>query len=87
MSKETAKAVRQLIKKELNLSSRQVSVTNQYGGTSSAVYVNVKKLDIDLKPIEKLTDQFENYDRDQATGEILMGGNTYIFVQYHYDAE
>lgn len=31
--------------------------------------------------IEEIADEKEKYDRDERTGEILMGGNTFIFTE------
>ena len=34
--------------------------------------------------IEQLTKGYESYERDEFTGEILSGGNTFVFANYAY---
>jgi len=41
-------------------------------------------LAIDIKEIEQLAKGYENYECDEVTGEILSGGNTFVFVNYAY---
>lgn len=81
--KEEAVAIRTALKKELGLSSRDVSVKASYGGMSSSVKVNIKTMKaLQLKSkIENIGTGEESYDRDEASGEILGGGNTFIFVE------
>lgn len=55
---------------------------------SSGSSINVKLLDpkLDYDKIDQLLkDKFEYYQRDDASGEILSGGNTFVFVEYDYD--
>lgn len=50
--------------------------------------INVKILDpkLPFDQIEQLLkDKYESYQRDEATGEILSGGNTFVFIDYDYD--
>lgn len=81
--KEEAVAIRTALKKELGLSSRDVSVKSSYGGMSSSVKVNIKTLKaLQLKSkIENIGSGEESYQTDDASGEILGGGNTFIFVE------
>ena len=60
----------------------KVSVKHEYCGYSDRYIVTVKDASIPLKDIETLVKKFESIDRDEATGEILSGGNTYIHVNY-----
>lgn len=82
---ELAKQIRQAIKAQLGYNSRQVSVRNSPGGLSTRIDINVKSLDIPLEPIENLTRQYKSVDRCEYTGEILSGGNTYIFVEHDWE--
>jgi hypothetical protein len=84
---DLAKEIRKLLKEELGYNSRQVGVRNRQGGYSTCIRVTVKDLNIPLEPIEKLTEQFEYYQRDYATQEILCGGNTFIDVSYDWRLE
>lgn len=84
-NKERSAAIRAEIKK-LGYNSRQVSVRSRICGYSDETRIEVKDLSCDIKAIEKACMKFESIDYDQYSGEILSGGNTYIFVQYDYDA-
>ena len=81
--KEESKAIRGLLKKEYGLTSKDVGVTTKYGGYSSSVriVIKTKKAFEKYLEIENLTSKFSKIDRDQVTGEILLGGNTYIDVE------
>lgn len=78
-TKEIAEEVRNILKKTWGLTSSDVSVKAP----------NVHSVKIDIKTtkalqyksqIEGIGDSKSNYSRDIATGEILMGGNTFIFT-------
>jgi len=59
----------------------QISVRKR---SASAYDVEIKSLDIDKDEIEKIVSKYENIRYDERTGEILSGGNTYVFVNYDY---
>lgn len=77
-TKKTVQAVRNTLKSK-GYNNRKISVTND-----GAIWVTVKDLSIKLDDIEKLVKKHEHYYTDEITGEILQGGNTFIFVQYDY---
>lgn len=66
--------------KEHGYNNRRVSV--RYDGY--AIWVTVKEFEIDIKEIENIANKYENYSIDERTGEILSGGNTFVFVDYDY---
>ncbi len=74
----TSKTIRQALKAELNLTSRDVSVTTSGGGT---VNVTIKRADIEINPVHAIAIRSENIYRD-GFGEILQGGNTFVFVRH-----
>lgn len=84
---DVAKVIRDLLKKELNLTSRDVSVKASSGGTSSSVRVSIKseKALVLKSKIENIAKSKESVDRDDSTGEILAGGNTFIFTEIDWD--
>ena len=84
--KEEAAAIREVLKKKFKLSNREVSVKARHGGTSSSVTVSLKSTKAlpFMKKIEEIGRGKESYQRDQATGSILAGGNTFIFVELDY---
>lgn len=83
---DDAKSIRELIKKKLGLSSRDVSVKTKQGGYSSAVNVAIKtkKALALMKEIEAIGNSKESIDRDVRSGEILAGGNTFVFTDIDY---
>ena len=66
--------------KEHGYNNRRVGV--RYDGY--AIWVTVKEFEIDIKEIENIANKYENYSIDERTGEILQGGNTFVFVDYDY---
>jgi hypothetical protein len=76
---ERLAAIRQALK-EHGYNNRKVGV--RYDGY--AVWLTIKDLAIGIKEIEQLTKGYESYERDEFTGEILSGGNTFVFVNYAY---
>ncbi len=55
-------------------------------GHSTSVSISVRDLSVSIKKVEKLAGVYERIRRCEYSGEILMGANTYVFVQYDYEA-
>lgn len=66
--------------KEHGYNNRRVGVT--YDGY--AIRLTIKELAIEMKEIESIAMKYESYSRDERTGEILSGGNTFVIVNYDY---
>jgi len=69
------------LKKEIRaavpaLGHRDLSV--KYGGSYR---VAVKKV-VPLSQVKAVAEQYESYSRCEHSGEILSGGNTFVFVEY-----
>ena len=77
-SKDRVKAIRDILKKKFNLSNRDVGVT--YKGSIRVTLKTVKSLPFKNK-IEEEVRKYESFQTDQATGAILRGGNTFVFVE------
>lgn len=82
-NKELGQAIRNLLK-EKGIKRNDVSVRVS-GGYSSAVNITVKNPKISRRQVEQIVKDYQNVERDERTGEILGGANTYIFVEYAAD--
>ena len=83
--KEKAAEVRKQLK-EIGITSKQVSVKSGYCGYDDNLNITIKDLSVNEQTVKDIAEQFEEYERDERSGEILEGGNTYIFIDYDYDA-
>ena len=73
----------QQIRKELKdngYTNKQISVRTNGGH----VNVTIKDFSIQKSEIQEMTRKYEYYTRDEMTGEILCGGNTFVFVEYAF---
>ena len=72
--------VAKLIRKELKgaFPKQKFSVRNQRGGYSTAISVRWED-GVAKDKVKPILQRFESIDRCQASGEILGGGNTFIF--------
>jgi hypothetical protein len=77
LGKEKTKEIRDVLKKELKLTNRDVSV--KYDGSIRITLKTTKALP-HMKKIKEVSEKHESYQRDQASGTILRGGNTFVFV-------
>ncbi len=67
--------------KELGYNQRQVSVKEGGGSLSWSFDVTVRDPKVNMEAVERAVKNHESVDRCQASGEILSGGNTFIFVR------
>jgi hypothetical protein len=82
---EKTAAIRAELKKR-GWNSRQVSVRGRPCTYSSSIDVVIKDARVPLKVVEKIANSYESVRRCEVTGDILMGGNTYVSVDYDSDA-
>lgn len=80
-NKELWNAIRATLKTE-GYAPRDFSVRVRHCGYSTSADVTIKNPEIRSADVEQLLSKFESIDRDYATGEILAGGNCYLFVDY-----
>lgn len=82
---ETTTKIRQIIK-ELGYKRNQVSVkTSEYGVANTSLRITIKDLSINAEALEAKINHLENI-RVDCMGEFLEGCNTFIFVNYDYEA-
>jgi len=74
---DKTKEIREILKKELGLTNRDVSI--KYSGSIDVKLKTVKALPY-MNKIKEVAGKHESYQRDQATQAILRGGNTFVFV-------
>ena len=84
--KEKAAEVRKQLK-EIGITSKQVSVKSGYCGYSDKLNITIKDLSVKEQTVKEIAKQYEEYERDERSGEILEGGNTYVFIEFDYDTK
>lgn len=70
--------------KEAGYNSRKISVSVKDSGYSTRIDVTIKDPTVNAQAIEAIVNKHDSYELDERTGEILAGGNTYVFVSYKY---
>lgn len=81
----TNKEINAKIKKELKeagYSAKDFRVSIKDRLYDTAIRVKIKNPEINRLEVENLLCHWEEIDRDQRSGEILAGCNTYLFVEY-----
>lgn len=66
--------------KQRGYNSRKIGTRIEYCGYSSVIILTVKDDSLDVEDVREWTKKYEAIDRDERTGETLLGGNTYIRV-------
>lgn len=84
----SAKDKAKLIRKELKnkgITSKQVSVRTDNSCLDSSITCTIKDLSVPKELVEKIARRQEHLYRDHYSGEILSGGNTFIFVNFDWE--
>jgi len=68
--------------KESGFTSKDYSIRVRDSGHSTAVDIEVKNPKVRLSELKQIVKQYECVDRDERSGEILQGGNTFVHCQY-----
>ena len=77
----TSKEVKNEIIK-LGYKAKDISVREQNGGYNETFYITLKSPYINTKDIDKVVAKYQSYETDERTGEILSGGNVFIFTKF-----
>lgn len=72
------------ILKASGIDTKLVKIGHRYCGFDESYNVRLYSRSIDLKKVEALLRPFRSVDHDPITGEILMGGNTYLWADYDW---
>ena len=83
----TNKEINTAIKKELKeagYSTKDFSVSVKDSLYDTAIKIKIKTPYVSRANVEKILKHWESYELDQRTGEILQGGNKYLFAEYDY---
>jgi hypothetical protein len=75
-AKEIAKNIRKELK-EINYTNKQVKVKTT---PSQAINVDIIDWTVINEEVKQIAAKYESFERDEITGEILAGGNTFVFV-------
>jgi hypothetical protein len=76
-----AKAIREELRRAHGWGPRQVSVRSDSG----SVRVEIKAPGVPLRTVQAIAKQHEDIRRCEASGEILLGGNTYVSVTLSWE--
>lgn len=85
--KEKASQLRKDLKEKYNLTRTDVSITSQHGLYDDKILVKLKTILAlqNYNLIEQESYKYKNVDYDSVTMETLLGGNTFVFINFQYD--
>ncbi len=67
--------------KDAGYNNRQVSVRENSCSTEWSFTITIRDPKVDYRKVQKIIQKSKSFDRDAASGEILMGGNTYVWLE------
>jgi len=74
----------QAIKNELKankITTKQVNIKGSIQGYDEVIKISIKDLSINKLQIENITNKYIEVSRCETSGEILHGGNTYVYIE------
>ena len=83
-NRELSSEIRKKLK-EAGYTSKDYSIRVSDAGYSTSVNIRVKNARVRVSEVRAIVKQFESVDREEHTGEILMGGNTFVHCKYEDD--
>lgn len=77
------------IRKDLKakgITSKMVAVRGKYSLYDESITIKIKDVSVSKKLVESIVNKYEEISYDQYNGEILAGGNTYIHIEFDWNA-
>lgn len=84
-NREISKAIQEKLK-AAGVPRSAYSISVRSCGYSDSVKIEIKDMTVRIDDVKRVAFQYQSIGRDERTGEILEGGNTYVFIQYSFDA-
>lgn len=84
---DSARLIRQALKSQLGLTSKDVSVRCSNFANGSAVDLTIKTASASFSAVKAIAEREESIRRCEFSGEILSGGNRYVDVRIDYELE
>lgn len=72
------KEIRKNLKNKLGYNARQVSISSKH----STIKFTIRDESVNYDKLKEFSETFKSVGRDQATGCILRGGNTFVRVDF-----
>lgn len=82
-NKELGNQIRKELK-ENGIARKDISVRVRDSLYDTAVHIKIKNPMIRKSDIEKVVKKYDQVEHDARSYEILVGGNTYVFIDYEY---
>lgn len=82
---ESAAAIRRELKTRYGWTSRDVSVKSDVYSMGSSLRVLIKNPAVSVSKVREVANEYERVRYDEASGEILSGGNRFLDVDYARD--
>ena len=79
-----AKEIRKKLK-DIGYNSRMVSVRSSSFSGGDDIVIRMKSVDVDETKVREICKAYESIDYDEYSGEILMGANSFVFVEWDWE--
>ena len=80
-NRELSLEIRQKLK-AAGFTNKDYSIRVREAGYDTSVRIYIKNPMVQVSNIEAIVSCYKTIDRDERTGEILSGGNTFVFCKY-----
>lgn len=72
--------------KAIGYSAAKVSVRRRPGGIERSIHITIRDASVDHVKVAEIGDGYESIRRCEASGDILGGGNTYVWIHWSDEA-
>jgi hypothetical protein len=82
---QNAKEIRTELKSRYGWTRNDVSVRANSYSMGSSIRIEIKSAAVRASKVKEIAEKFQRIDRCSYSGEILNGGNRFVFVEYDRD--
>lgn len=71
--------------KSIGYNRNMVSVKSDSYSGGDSINIRMKSVDVDENKVKEIAKEYESVAVDECTGEVLMGSNSFVFVEWDGD--